>query len=577
MEPATALEGRWYGPLVKPVLPTVASALEQVEPLGDPWAVPRTGLGGAVVIHVARGFGTRRWTRAGRVGVVALEAYNQLVHRPVADPTDRARWLERDLEWVRGVWQSVLEKDSLLVTRVIGRVMTGRVGDARVPEAVVFLRAAVAAGVIAGAVPDRVHAGLDRHATWLGLVWEATHGELDSDGWRGALEAVGLTHAWPSEPSSVARASARESLAALPATGPRDLFVEILSAAGSEPAGRRSARAWEPTLAPSTHGPEPGLRTPGALGTAMQRWGEPIEDMLSRVVHSESQVLARGASYLRAQGGKRVRPLLVVTAAGACGGDPRRALPAAACVEWLHQGSLVLDDIIDDASLRRGAAPLHTATSVPLAVGVAAFVFGRIHGTVQGMHPDIRKRLVDAASTLVDGEKLELHHTADPQLGVTGYFQIIEAKTARLFACAAAVGGLCAEAPTRCVRALTTYGREAGLAFQIADDLLDYLGDEALLGKSPGTDLRARKMTLPLLLLLARAPALRTAVEASMGDAGRVGWVRAQLVEHGVDREVRARAIEHLDRALRALGVLPASAEREQLAQLARLFVERES
>ncbi|MCA9697696.1 MAG: aminotransferase class I/II-fold pyridoxal phosphate-dependent enzyme, partial [Myxococcales bacterium] len=130
--------------------------------------------------------------------------------------------------------------------------------------------------------------------------------------------------------------------------------------------------------------------------------------------------------YLLGQGGKRVRPLLALAAAKACGGNPQRALPLAASVEWLHQGSLVLDDIIDDARVRRGAPPLHTATSDAFATGITVFLFARVLRRTHAMHPDIRKHLVQAATALAEGERLELQHTAMPQVSITGYFAIIE-------------------------------------------------------------------------------------------------------------------------------------------------------
>ncbi len=581
-----SLDRRWYRGLVEPVLPTVQSALKQVEDVSgsDPWDVPRTGLGGAVVVHVARGFGSRGWKRSGKLAVLAVEAYNQRVFLGVPEGADRDALLERDVGRLHRVWSDLLKRDGALVGRVLDRMFASSpsVGDDQVPEAVLFLRGAVAAGVVAGDVPDPVHALLDRHATWLGLAWEAAGGSLDPAGWTGALRAVGLSDgAAPDQFGAVARQQASASLAPLPQGTAAELFESILGHLAPEQASVREPAAWEPHLAPE---PSPLHRRPFADGTPLgefrDRWIDAIEVSIQELASTDSAILARAVRYLHAQGGKRVRPLMVLAAAQAASGDPQRALAAGAAVEWLHQGSLVIDDMVDRAALRRGGATLHTATSVPFAAGVAAFVFARIHRALRGMHPAIRDHLVDAAAALAEGERQELHHTGDLSLDATGYYRIIEAKTARLFAAAAAAGALSVEAPKSTAKALARYGREAGLAFQIIDDVLDYTGDERTLGKVPGTDLRAGKITLPVLLLLDRVPESdRDRLVMLLGRdhaEDHLGWVRARIAEHDVDVDCIARAREHLIRARKAIAGLPGDEGRARLEELAGRFVERQ-
>ncbi|MCP4869741.1 MAG: polyprenyl synthetase family protein [Proteobacteria bacterium] len=562
------------------------SALKQVEDVSgsDPWDVPRTGLGGAVVVHVARGFGSRGWKRSGKLAVLAVEAYNQRVFLGVPEGADRDALLERDVGRLHRVWSDLLKRDGALVGRVLDRMFASSpsVGDDQVPEAVLFLRGAVAAGVVAGDVPDPVHALLDRHATWLGLAWEAAGGSLDPAGWTGALRAVGLSDgAAPDQFGAVARQQASASLAPLPQGTAAELFESILGHLAPEQASVREPAAWEPHLAPE---PSPLHRRPFADGTPLgefrDRWIDAIEVSIQELASTDSAILARAVRYLHAQGGKRVRPLMVLAAAQAASGDPQRALAAGAAVEWLHQGSLVIDDMVDRAALRRGGATLHTATSVPFAAGVAAFVFARIHRALRGMHPAIRDHLVDAAAALAEGERQELHHTGDLSLDATGYYRIIEAKTARLFAAAAAAGALSVEAPKSTAKALARYGREAGLAFQIIDDVLDYTGDERTLGKVPGTDLRAGKITLPVLLLLDRVPESdRDRLVMLLGRdhaEDHLGWVRARIAEHDVDVDCIARAREHLIRARKAIAGLPGDEGRARLEELAGRFVERQ-
>ena len=195
------------------------------------------------------------------------------------------------------------------------------------------------------------------------------------------------------------------------------------------------------------------------------------------------------------------------------------------------------------------------------------------------MHPAIRDRLVEAAVALADGEQQELRRTGDLTLGMTGYYRVIEGKTARLFACAAATGALSVEASSAQVKALTRYGREAGLAFQIIDDLLDYTGDLEVLGKQPGTDLREAKVTLPALLLLEELPASDRLELCGLllddGGPDSLPRVRRWLLRHGVIDACMARAREHLDRAIDALSGLPDAEGRQLLEELAVRFVER--
>ncbi len=588
MDGSTGIETRWYAPLLRPVLTTVSRALEQLGVDGDPWLLPRTGLGGAMVLQVARGFGTRRDRRVEQLAVVAVEGYNHRLGLGQPSAQERARWLARDLRWAHKLWVALAERDEPTLTRVVERMFGRRdeVYDRSIPEAVLFMRGAVATGVVLGEVPEPIHVALDEHVTWLGLAWEAHAGTLDPVGWQGALAAIGLTEGFPGQPEGVALERAAAALLELPAGSPTASFLGALGRApiepsrftlASEPAELASQvrRGWTPIAMPiAIARPVRRARDSGELTSAIDRfadrWREAIEVALGELTQTSSVTLTRAAGHLQSHGGKRVRPLITLAAAQACAGDPRRALPLAAAVEWLHQATLVLDDILDAATLRRGQATLHTTTSDVFATGVAVFVLGRVLRASHGMHPDIRKQVVDTALALIEGERLELLHTGDVNLALTRYYAIIEAKTARLFGCAAALGGLCAEAPRKQVSALGRYGRELGLAFQIVDDLLDYFGDEAKLGKRPGTDLRAAKSTLPLLLLREQLDADELArLAAALGDEREFAWVRARLVEHGIAERCQERVRLHSERAVAALELLPASEARELLAALA--------
>lgn len=553
--------------VIEPARATAQAAFGRMPDHTDPWAVPRAGLGTGVAVLVARGFGTRRWQEAMRVAAVALEGWNQRVH---ADPSaSRNQWLGADAARVRRVWQALHRRDAALLDRVVLRATAGPdLGDAALPETVIFLRGAVAAGVLCGDVPDPAHVALDRWATFAALAWEAHLGTLTPEGWRAALHAIGLDRPWPDSPAAVARDEALLALRSLADGDPVERLEAATAALGAPEPDARTFPAWIPRLAPPAR-------------QAVDR-AEAVEAALAEVVADGSRVFRRATAYLLGQGGKRVRPLLVLAAAEACGADPATALRPAALVEWLHQASLVLDDIVDEARVRRNGPTLHHATSEPFAVGAALFVLARVRSGSADLPAPVRGAIAEAAAALADGQHTELAHTGDDQLPLATYYRIIEAKTARLFGCAATIGARCANAPERRVAALGRYGREIGLAFQVVDDVLDYTGDEATFGKRPGTDLRARKVTLPLLLLRDRLDAAgreRLATVLRDPDPERLrdafDGVRDQILALGVHDDCLARARTHRARAEEALEALPAGPGRDELASLADRLVER--
>src|SRR5687768_17445970 len=265
------LEGRWYAGLIAPVRPQVTAALRSVaEDADQPFALPRAGLGGAVVVHVARGFGTRRWPSAARLGMLALESYNQRVYRAAPTQAARTLWLERDVAGLRRVWRGLVKRDEPLLRRVVDRMIGARtapvVGDDAIPEAVLFLRAAVAAGVLAGNVPDGTHASLDAYVTWVGLAWEASQGTLTRAGWEGALRAVGRTEAYAADVVAVGTREARVALGLLPGGPAVDMLGGLLEQRPAEDRRRRDPVAWTPCDAPEPRSRETAGHAHGQEG-----------------------------------------------------------------------------------------------------------------------------------------------------------------------------------------------------------------------------------------------------------------------------------------------------------------------
>lgn len=530
--------GRWYAALADAFaapLDALLRRLAEEEGVATQVVSPRTGLGAALVLSIADGLGQRRSKRETRLLAMALEGYDR---RLFASPPeiDRELRFEKDLKRARSVLAQILSDERQEFEPALDRLVRDPIdlGDRPVPECVGFMRAAVAAGVVAGGVGDATHEHLDRWAVHVGLCWERLHGEtFDLDAWEGGE---------PQAEWSTARAS--EAFAEIEARldGRASQLHEAArclvrrAAHGAEqpaPAPPRGVVRWEPHV----------VEVPSGRASACAS----IDEALSRIIETDSGVLRAATERLVHSGGKRIRPRIVLAAAEALGGSSEAALRSGAAIEWVHNASLVIDDLIDQASLRRGLQTLHSETSPQFALGVTGFVLARVQWACRSLHGDVRRAIADAALALVDGQRQELEHTANFELDRTTYYRIIENKTARLFSCAAVVGAIEADGGRSAKASARRFGHQAGLAFQIVDDLLDYDGHAVALGKRPGTDLRARKVTLPILELrdqLSGASLTRLGRAIEHGDDWC--WVVDKMHEHGVNERCLERAQQHV-------------------------------
>lgn len=234
-----------------------------------------------------------------------------------------------------------------------------------------------------------------------------------------------------------------------------------------------------------------------------------VDTLIRARMESPVAVIPALADHLIAAGGKRLRPLLTVAAARlARGGKPagEAAHKLAASVEFIHTATLLHDDVVDSSRLRRGKVAAHLIWGAPSSVLVGDFLFARAFelmvetGSMRAL-----QILAQASRVIAEGEVLQLTRAHDLGLSQEVYLEIIAAKTAELFAAAAEAGGVAAGAPDAQVDALRRYGLNLGLAFQLADDALDYAGSSETLGKNTGDDFSEGKATLPLLLAVARA------------------------------------------------------------------------
>jgi octaprenyl-diphosphate synthase len=223
--------------------------------------------------------------------------------------------------------------------------------------------------------------------------------------------------------------------------------------------------------------------------------------VIVRHMQSEVELIPRLAAHLVAAGGKRLRPILTLASARMCGyGGGQRHVNLAACVEFIHTATLLHDDVVDASQLRRGLASANAVFGNEASVLVGDFLFSRAFQlmTADGSL-EVLRILSDAAATIAEGEVLQLVTQNDLSTSEARYLDVIQGKTAALFAAACRVGAVVADRPEREALALAAYGTAIGMAFQLVDDALDYAADQRLLGKTVGDDFREGKITLPVL------------------------------------------------------------------------------
>ena len=304
-----------------------------------------------------------------------------------------------------------------------------------------------------------------------------------------------------------------------------------------------------------------------------------VDRVLRESLASDVVMIREVASYIIAGGGKRLRPALLLLASRACGYEGRDHHTLAAAIEMIHTATLLHDDVVDESKLRRGKETANARFGNPASVLVGDFLYSRTFQLMVGVN---RMRVLaivaDATNLIAEGEVLQLLHTGDAALDERGYFDVIERKTAKLFEAAGRIGAVLGGASEVAENALARYSLHLGTAFQIMDDVLDYSGNAAAIGKNLGDDLGEGKMTLPLI----RALALGTAAEADVirhavagGGLTDFAPVVAALHRTGALEYARERAIAESEAAAACLAVLPASPAATSLLQLSTFAARR--
>jgi octaprenyl-diphosphate synthase len=306
-----------------------------------------------------------------------------------------------------------------------------------------------------------------------------------------------------------------------------------------------------------------------------------VNEVILEQMQSPVLLIPQLAGHLIAAGGKRLRPMLTLSAARLCGYQGERHTGLAASVEFIHTATLLHDDVVDESDLRRGAASANVVWGNQSSVLVGDFLFARAFELmVADGSLEVLYILSRASSVIAEGEVHQLITANDTDTTEQDYLEVIEAKTAKLFAAATEIGAIIADRPAEERQALASFGHNIGMAFQLIDDVLDYSAHQATLGKAVGDDFREGKITLPIILAFrhgdeeARVFWRRTLedLEQKKGDFKRA----VQMMENaGALKATVDRAREYGQRALDALSIFPDDEHKQALQESVAFAVSR--
>ncbi len=300
-----------------------------------------------------------------------------------------------------------------------------------------------------------------------------------------------------------------------------------------------------------------------------------------RMASEHAPRIPQVTAHLVEAGGKRLRPMLTLAAARICGYRGPYHVHLAATVEFIHTATLLHDDVVDESTRRRGRPTANLLWDNKSSVLVGDYLFSRsFQLMVETGSLRVLDILANASATIAEGEVLQLTAAQDLTTTEAVYLQVVRGKTAALFSAACEVGGVIAGATDPVTRALFAYGDALGIAFQIADDLLDYGGSAAAIGKNTGDDFRERKVTLPVIMAVAAATPEEHAfwvrvIEKGQQADGDLEQALALMERHGAMRAARGEALAWAGRARVALAAVPDHALKEALGDLADYVVAR--
>ena len=304
-----------------------------------------------------------------------------------------------------------------------------------------------------------------------------------------------------------------------------------------------------------------------------------VNDLIINQLHSDVGLVENIGQYIVDAGGKRLRPLLVLLAANACGYQGKRHIELAAIIEFIHTATLLHDDVVDTSSMRRGRATANARWGNAASVLVGDFLYSRAFQMLVAIgNMEIMSILADTTNIISEGEVQQLINAGNPDITEADYFQVIDKKTAQLFESAAHAGAVLATQDKQHQQALKQYGHHLGMAFQLVDDALDYQGNAEELGKNVGDDLAEGKPTLPLLAAMRlgteqQTAAIKQAIEQAQLE--QLDHIVEIVKQTGALEYTMQQAQQQVASARQQLENLPDSAIKTTLAELADFSIAR--
>ncbi|RMG04318.1 MAG: polyprenyl synthetase family protein [Nitrospirae bacterium] len=309
-----------------------------------------------------------------------------------------------------------------------------------------------------------------------------------------------------------------------------------------------------------------------------------VEEELLLLFESKAFLIPQIGRHIVSSGGKRVRPLFLLLSAALSGFTGRERITLGAIIEAIHTASLLHDDVVDGASIRRGKKTAHTLWGNQVVILVGDFLYSRALKTAVGFKNQAIMEALSAATTMMtEGEIFQLGKIGDPHITMEEYYRIISAKTGALISAACRIGGILGGLKDDHIEALSGFGMKTGMVFQMADDVLDYMADQDTFGKQLGKDLSEGKITVPLIKLL------QVCTDAEREEVKRI--ITGRGVENGKSLSILddlfgkysilEKSLAHarglLDEAVSELSVFPDSPERDALIGLAEYSLQRKN
>lgn len=322
------------------------------------------------------------------------------------------------------------------------------------------------------------------------------------------------------------------------------------------------------------------------LQDVLQEYKSDMERMERRIHESlgtDVPLIQQVSKYILGAGGKRFRPLLHLLSARICGCREHNAEYLLGCVvEYIHTASLLHDDVVDEASLRRGRASANSLWGNQASILVGDYLYSKaLYHAVRLQNQRVMDVLSETTTTMSEGEVLQLMQIQNADITEADYFRLVECKTGVLISAACRLGAIISKAPLSQEDALTAYGKKLGLAFQITDDTLDYAADQKRLGKVLGKDLEEGKVTLPLIHLMRKADIgekdnIRNILNADAVSENDLTYTIGLMTKHGAVTEALELAQTLSNQAKMDLNLFPDSSTRQALIALTDYVVQRE-